>query len=122
MCCKFEKYWEPDEANPRSKDHNPLRKNKEIAFNLALVIATLLDPRKKKLYLDFFFKKVCKNVEQIGTRVEFALVWMRKYFTLYEQQNTRTSCTDTSTSQSMSSSNIMGSPALGKRKIDAEFV
>ena len=64
---------------------------------------------------------MCKNVDQIGTRVEFALVWMRKYFTLYEQKNTRTSCTNTSTSHSMSSSNIMGSPALGKRKIDAEF-
>ena len=56
MCSKFEKYWEPDEANPQSKDHNPLRMNKEIAFNLAL-IATLLDPRKKKLYLDFFFQE-----------------------------------------------------------------
>jgi len=57
MCSKFEKYWEPDEANPRSKDHNPLRKNKEIAFNLALVIATLLDPRKKKTLFGFLFQE-----------------------------------------------------------------
>lgn len=57
MCCKFEKYWEPDEANPRSKDHNPLRKNKEIAFNLALVIAIVLDPRKKSTLFGFLFSE-----------------------------------------------------------------
>jgi len=60
MCCKFEKYWEPDEANPRSKDHNPLRKNKEIAFNLALVIATLLDPRKKNSIWISFSRRSAK--------------------------------------------------------------
>ncbi|CAN6342899.1 unnamed protein product [Urochloa humidicola] len=36
-------------------------------------------------------------------------MWLRKYFTLYEQQNARASCTDSSTSHSMSSNNIMGS-------------
>jgi len=62
MCSKFEKYWEPDEANPRSKDHNPLRKNKEIAFNLALVIATLLDPRKKKNSIWISFSRRCAKM------------------------------------------------------------
>ena len=49
------------------------------------------------------------------------MTWIRKYFILYEQHNTRISRTDARTSHSMSSNNIMGSPALGKRKIDAEF-
>ena len=80
MCSKFEKYWEPGEANPRSKDHNPLRKNKEIAFNLALVIATLLDPRKNKTLFGFLFKMVCENGDQIGTRVEIFLNVDKKVF------------------------------------------
>jgi len=80
MCCKFEKYWEPGEANPRSKDHNPRRKNKEIPFNLALVIATLLDPRKNITLFGFLFKMVCENVDQIGTRVEIFFDVDKKVF------------------------------------------
>ena len=51
MCSKFEKYWDLDENNPQSEDMHH-RKNKEIAFNHALVIAIVLD--KKAFYLDFF--------------------------------------------------------------------
>lgn len=118
MCSKFEKYWEPDEGSLRSKG-NPLRKNKEIAFNTALVIATILDPRRKVLYLEFFYQRVCRNVDQIGIHVNSALVWMRKYFMEYEQHYQRTSTINTGAH--FSDISIMGSPALGKRKLEAEF-
>jgi hypothetical protein len=54
MSSKFEKYWDLDEDKPCTK-------NKEVTFNLALVVATVLDPRKKANFLDLFFEKVCKN-------------------------------------------------------------
>jgi hypothetical protein len=109
MCSKFEKYWEPNEGSLRSKG-NPLRKNKEIAFNTALVIATILDPRRKVLYLEFFYQRIYRNVDQIGIHVNSALVWMRKYFMKYEQHYQRTSTINTGTY--FSDISIMGSPAL----------
>jgi len=118
MCSKFEKYWDLDEGNHTSEDISR-RRNKEIAFNLALVIAIVLDPRKKALYLDFFFQKVCKNPDQIGMLVNSIMVWMRRYFTLYEQKHSRTSSTNMRTHASEVS--IVGSPVLGKRKLEAEF-
>jgi len=54
MCSKFEKHWEPSEDNHQT-GANSHRNNKEIAFNIALVIATILDPRRKAYFLRFFF-------------------------------------------------------------------
>ena len=56
MCSKFEKYWDLDENNPQSEDMHR-RKNKEIAFNHALVIAIVLDPRKKSTLFGFLFSE-----------------------------------------------------------------
>ena len=58
MCSKFEKYWDLDEGNHTSEDI-PHRRNKEIAFNLALVIAIVLDPRKKKHFIWISFFRRC---------------------------------------------------------------
>jgi len=57
MCSKFEKYWDLDENNPQSEDMHH-RKNKEIAFNHALVIAIVLD---KKSILFGFFRRCAKT-------------------------------------------------------------
>ena len=47
------------------------------------------------------------------------MVWMRRYFTLYEQKHSRTSSTNMRTHASEVS--IVGSPVLRKRKLEAEF-
>ena len=96
MSSKIEKYWDvsedihPSEASSR-------RKNKEIGFNIALVIATILDPRRKIDYLEFFFQKVCSSTNQIDMHVNSALEWMKKYFRQYEQHHPRTSSSNTRT-------------------------
>jgi hypothetical protein len=46
MHWKFEKYWSPAEYDLHNVA-NRKRKNKEIAFSVVLVIATILDPRRK---------------------------------------------------------------------------
>ncbi|CAO2034924.1 unnamed protein product [Urochloa humidicola] len=112
LCSKFENYWNPDEDNP-------CRKNKELSFNLALVIATVLDPRRKAYYLDFFFEKVCRNVDQIRMCVNSAMEWMRKYLTQYDRYRPRTRSIDTMTCASEVST--AGSLFFGKRKLEAEF-
>jgi hypothetical protein len=45
---------------------------------------------------------------------------MRKYFTLYEQRYARTSSVDMMTRANQASTNV-GSPVLGKRKIEVDF-
>ena len=60
MCSKFEKYWDLDEGNHTSEDI-PRRRNKEIAFNLALVIAIVLDPRKKDFIWISLFRRCAKT-------------------------------------------------------------
>jgi len=119
MHSMFEKYWNPDEDNL----HNVVkkkRKKKEIAFNLVLVIATILDPRRKADYLDFFFQKVCNNTNQIDMHVKHALEWMGKYFTLYEQRCARKSSVDMMVPANEAFVNV-GSLILGKRKLEEEF-
>jgi hypothetical protein len=119
MHSKFEKYWNPDEDNL----HNVVkkkRKKKEITFNLVLVIATILDPRRKADYLDFFFQKVCNNTNQIDMHVKHALEWMRKYFTLYEQRCARKSSVDMIAPANEAFVNV-GSLILGKRNLEEEF-
>ncbi|WVZ62893.1 hypothetical protein U9M48_012585 [Paspalum notatum var. saurae] len=119
MCSKFEKYWEPSEDNHQT-GANSRRKNKEIAFNIALVIATILDPRRKAYFLRFFFNKVCKDNDQIGMHVDLALEWMRKYFAQYEKQHPRTGSMNTMT-RANELSVTKGSPLVGKRKLEDEF-
>ena len=58
---------------------------------------------------------VCKNADQIGMRVDSVMVWMTRYFTLYEQQHSRVSMRTHA-----SEVTILGSPVLGKRKLEAE--
>ena len=118
MHVKFDKYWDPDEDDPNPED-NHRRRNKEIPFNIALVIATLLDPTRKAEYLDFFYEKVCRSADQIDVRVVAAMDWMRKYFREYEQR-VRTSNSDMRTHPEVSSVSV-GSPVLGKRVLEAEF-
>ena len=63
MKIKFEKYWgaDVDESNPFSLC------KKYYDFNLAIVIATLLDPRRKGEYVEFLYRKVCRNVDSVNT-------------------------------------------------------
>uniref|UniRef100_A0A0A9FDH0 hAT-like transposase RNase-H fold domain-containing protein n=1 Tax=Arundo donax TaxID=35708 RepID=A0A0A9FDH0_ARUDO len=117
MHTKLDKYWDPDELYWEHLEVNPRRNNKEIEFNLALVIATVLDPRRKGDYLDFFYEKVSKNVNQILANVNSVLQCMRKYFKEYEQI-VRTSI---NVGSSEGSSTNVGSPIVGKRKLEQEF-
>jgi len=116
MKTKFEKYWgaDVDESNPFS-----LRK-KDYDFNLAIAIATLLDPRRKGEYVEFFYSKVCRNLDSMKTCLNSALEWMRKYFSEYERRVMRDSSYHL-TYSAMASSSLVGSPVLGKRQIEEEF-
>jgi len=112
MKIKFEKYRgaDADESNPFS-----LRK-KDYGFNLAIAIATLLDPRRKGEYVEFFYRKICRNVDSVNTCLNAALEWMRKYFSEYERRVMQ----DGSyymTYSPVASSSLVGSPVLGKRQI-----
>ena len=69
MHTKFAKYW--DEKLPNN-------------FNLALVISTVLDPRRKRDYLEFFYAKVSPNMNEVETQVDFVIEWMKSYFRVYE--------------------------------------
>jgi uncharacterized protein (UPF0305 family) len=80
MQVKLDKYWDPyeDFLDPREK-------NREIEFKLALVIATILDPRRKDVYLEFFYEKVVYNLNQISELIDSTLRCMKKYFDEYQQ-------------------------------------
>jgi hypothetical protein len=119
MHWKFEKYWSPAEDDLHNVAYRK-RKKKEIAFSVVLVIATILDPRRKADFLSFFFERVFSDTSKIDMYVRYAIEWMRKYFTLYEQRYTRTSSVDMMTRANQASTN-MGSPVLGKRKIEVDF-
>jgi hypothetical protein len=51
MQVKLDKYWDSYEDFL-----DPHEKNREIEFNLALVIATILDPKRKDVYSEFFYE------------------------------------------------------------------
>jgi len=76
MKIKFEKYWGSDIDD--SNQYNDRKKKKYYDINHGIVIATLLDPRGKGEYLEFFYQKICRNTDQIPTCVIAALVWMKK--------------------------------------------
>jgi hypothetical protein len=114
MKIKFEKYWgaDVDESNSFS-----LRK-KDYDFNLAIAIATLLNPRRKGEYVEFFYHKVCRNVDQVNTCLNTALEWMRKYFL---ERHVMQDGSYYMTYSPVASSGLAGSPVLGKRQIEEEF-
>jgi hypothetical protein len=108
MQVKLDKYWDPDFLDPREK-------NRGIEFNLALVIATILDPRRKDVY--FFYEKVVYNLNQIPKPIDSALKCMKKYFDAY-QQLARTRTSDVSLSQQSCEHNInVNSPIAGKESL-----
>ncbi|WVZ83450.1 hypothetical protein U9M48_030596 [Paspalum notatum var. saurae] len=119
MHSKFEKYWDPSEDNPYTES-NPRRKKKEIAFNIALVIATFLDPRRKLGYLKFFYKKVWNDANKVDILVKHVLEWIRKYFSAYEERCASESCV-VMTLVANEVSSKSESPCLGKRKLEEEF-
>jgi hypothetical protein len=114
MKIEFEKYWgsNVDESNPFS-----LHK-KDYDFYLAIAIATLLDPRRKGEYVEFFYHKVCRNVDQANTCLIAALEWMRK--SIYER-HVMQDCSYYTTHSPVASSSIVGSPVFEKRQIEEEF-
>jgi hypothetical protein len=80
---------------------------KKTDFNLAIVIAILLDPRRKGEYVVFFHRKVCRNVDQANTCLTTALEWMRKYFLVYERRMMQ-ECSYYMTHSPVSSSSLVG--------------
>lgn len=115
MKFKFEKYWGSDE----SEMSNPRNKKKDYDFNLAIVIATMLDPRRKSDYLEFFCHKICNTEDQAEKCVDLALEWIRKYYQEYERRVRR--ATSHQVTCSSDGSRTMGSPMLGKRQVEAEY-
>ncbi|CAO2176214.1 unnamed protein product [Urochloa humidicola] len=118
MRVKFEKYWgrDFDEFNQPI----PRKNKKDYDINLGIVIATMLDPRGKAEYLEFFYGKICKNTDQILPSVDAALALMKKYFMEYEQRLRRGN-THTITYSSEGSSVASGSPVLAKRQLGQDF-
>lgn len=95
-------------------------KYSEGKYNMALVIATILNPTKKMDYLEFFFQKVCDNEDDIDKNVELTKDWIRKYFEKYEQLVRRNGEDPVSHTSEVRSS--VGSPVLGKKRVEEEFV
>ena len=100
---KFDKYWDGN-------------------YNMVLVIATILDPRHKFDFPDFFYEKVCENFVDIDLSKNMAKDWLGRYFRKYEEVIRRNG---TSLGPQVDVSNSMASysPVLmqGKRKIHQEF-
>ena len=115
MKVKFAKYWEPKPVPNESS----LRRRKEYDFNIVIVIATILDPRRKFDYVEFFYEKVCSNFDQAEKCTKSAQDWLKKYFNEYE----RLARSDGSAfvSSSSGSTCTVGSPVLGKRVLEEEF-
>ena len=88
------------------------KKKKDYDINLGIVIATLLDPRGKGEYVEFFCQKICRNTDQIRTCVNAVLLWMKKYYVEYEQCVRRVDAYSMAYSSEASSS--VGLPVLTK--------
>ncbi|XP_051200451.1 zinc finger BED domain-containing protein RICESLEEPER 2-like [Lolium perenne] len=116
MQTKLDKYWDPEEKE--NEEPNRRRKSKEIELNVALVIATFLDPRRKEDYLYFFYSKVCSNEEMVSKQVVIALDWVKKYVKEYELLAATSTAFSTPPSQG---NTTIGSPIAGKRKLEEEF-
>ncbi|KAK3120575.1 hypothetical protein QOZ80_9AG0690210 [Eleusine coracana subsp. coracana] len=97
---KFDKYWDQGK------------------YNMALVIATILDPSKKISYLQFFYEKTCRVFDDIETSLTLARTWFTKYFEEYEKLVRKE---HPNSSQVGTTPRTLGSPVLGKRRLDDEF-
>ena len=101
---KFDKYW-------------------DVNYNMVLVIATILDPRHKFDFPDFFYEKVCENFVDIDLSKNMAKDWLGKYFRKYEEVIRRNG---TSLGPQVDVSNSMASysPVLmqGKRKFTGNLL
>jgi hypothetical protein len=84
MIDKFNKYWDGK-------------------YNLALVIATILDPTKKMDFLELFYEKVCQSFEDYEVSMEGL---SRRRSLMPRESATRS---------------VVGSPVLGKSRIQEEF-
>jgi hypothetical protein len=98
MIEKFNKYWDGK-------------------YNLAPVIATVLDPTKKMNFLEFFYEKVCQSFEDYEVSMELAKTWLIKYFEEYEGLSRRRS----SMPRESATRSAVSSPVLGKSRIQKEF-
>jgi hypothetical protein len=99
MGTKFDKYW------------------KEAKISAILVIAIVLDPRKKVEYLDFFFEEYCEDFEHIETAMDSISKTTRLYYDLYEEKVKRSNEHLVPREARIN----VGSPILGKRKLDEAF-
>jgi len=101
---KFDKYWDGN-------------------YNMVLVIATILDPRHKFDFPDFFYEKVCENFVDIDLSKNMAKDWLGRYFRKYEEVIRRNG---TSLGPQVDVSNSMASysPVLmqGKRKFTGNLL
>jgi hypothetical protein len=100
MDVKFDKYWDKGK------------------YNMALVIATILDPSKKMDFLDFFYEKMCTHFVDIMINLDLAKEWFTEYFEEYTKLVQRD---DPSSPNVGRRTSTLGSPVLGKRKLDEEF-
>jgi hypothetical protein len=100
MDVKFDKYWD----------------NRK--YNMALVIAIILDPSKKTDFLDFFYEKICSHFVDIRINLDIAKEWFTKYFEEYTKLAQRD---DPSSLNVGTRTSTLGSPVLGERKLDEEF-
>jgi hypothetical protein len=97
MIEKFNKYWDGK-------------------YNLPLVITTVLDPTKKMDFLEFFYEKVCQSFEDYEVSMGLAKTWLIKYFEEYEGLSRRRS----SVPRESATRSVVGSPVLGKSRIQEE--
>ena len=99
----FDKYW-------------------DVNYNTVLVIATILDPRHKFDFLDFFYEKVYENFADIDLGISLAKDWLDKYFRKHEEVMRRNG-TNATPQVDVSNNMASHSPVLiqGKRKIHQEF-
>jgi hypothetical protein len=100
MDVTFDKYWEKGK------------------YNMALVIATILDPSKKMDFLDFFYEKMCKQFVDIRSNFDLAKTWFTKYFEEYIKLVQRD---DLGLPHVGTRISTLGSPVLGKINLDEEF-
>jgi hypothetical protein len=100
MDVKFDKYWDKGK------------------YNMALVIATILDPSKKMDFLDFFYEKMCTHFVDIRIILDLAKEWFIEYFKEYTKLVQRD---DPSSPNVGRRTSTLGSSVLGKRKLDEEF-
>jgi hypothetical protein len=98
MIDKFNKYWDGK-------------------YNLALVIATILDPTKKMDFLELFYEKVCQSFEDYEVSMELTKTWLIKNFEEYEGLSRRRSLMP----RESATRSVVGSPVLGKSRIQEEF-